>query len=43
MGPTRVGARPPPGRAPVPRGLPVGPPDLFSMPTSPINAQTSRK
>ena len=37
MGPTRVGC------APMPRGLPVGPLDLFSMPTSPINPQTSRK
>ena len=33
----------PPGRAPVPRGLLVGPPDLFSTPTFPINTKTPRK
>ena len=44
MGPTRVeGAPTPLGRPPVPRGLSVGPPYLFSTPTSPINPQTSRK
>ena len=42
--PTRVEGVPTPlERALVPRGLLVGPPDLFLTPTSPINAQTSRK
>ena len=44
VGPTRVEGTPTPlGRAPVPRGLSGRPPDLFSMPTSPISPQTSRK
>ena len=30
------------GSAPLPRGVSVGPPNLFSTPTSPINPQTSR-
>ena len=39
---TRVGARPPPGRAPLPRGPPVAPPTYFFLLYIPTYPQTTR-
>ena len=43
-GAMRQGGAPTPlGRALVPRGLSMGPPDLFSTPTSPINIEAPKR
>ena len=39
---TRVGARPPPGRAPLPRGPPVAPPTYSFLLYIPTYPQTTR-